>query len=203
MSSKINTDKETYNLYFKTDEIKENVFKGASSSEKYILLANETLQKENRDLSSKIKNLENNIGELQEEIDGYDNSKRYTKGLLKNLVELEKLRNNIAIINKDITKLTNKNIIDYQSKIQKYIYCLYAFMFSMVAVLWEFRIMYNFDILFLILIIVINLSFIQTVINKFSTPLFEDKFTEINSTQSKIDTINRGQDYLCDLVDMI
>ena len=48
MSSKINTDKETYNLYFKTDEIKENVFKGASSSEKYILLANETLQKENR-----------------------------------------------------------------------------------------------------------------------------------------------------------
>ena len=76
-------------------------------------------------------------------------------------------------------------------------------MFSIVAVLWEFRIMYNFDIMFLILIIVINLCFIQTVINKFSTPLFEDKFTEINSTQTKIDTINRGQDYLCDLVDMI
>ena len=57
---------------------------------------NETLQNENKELNITIKNLEKQISEYEEEIDQYDTSKRYTKGLLKNLVELEKMRNRIS-----------------------------------------------------------------------------------------------------------
>lgn len=82
---------EHVNIYLNNNEAKENILKNSNPYERYIICMNETLQNKVIDQINNIKNLEENIKELDNEVDSYDTSKRYTKGLLKNLVEIEKM----------------------------------------------------------------------------------------------------------------
>jgi hypothetical protein len=127
------------NIYFKNDDVKNEVLKGSSNYEKYIILMNETLQAENKDLTLKIKKLEYENDQQEEDIDKFDVSKRYMISLLKNLVELEKFRDTIgknrSEINSDIT-----NILDrYRTKGQKHIYYLESLLVIIMSILFEIK----------------------------------------------------------------
>ncbi len=91
-SEKIN---EHVNIYLNNNEVKEHILKDSTPYEKYIICMNESLQVKVTQQNDNIKQLEDSVKELESEVDSYDTSKRYTKGLLKNLVEIEKMTHDI------------------------------------------------------------------------------------------------------------
>jgi len=110
------TDAREVNIYFKNQNDTEKVFRDlpSSSHERYIILMNETLQTENRVLTKRNSELEKRIDELEEENENYDTSKRYTRGLLKNFVELERLHSKISDNNK-------KTLVDVKKYVKNFI----------------------------------------------------------------------------------
>ena len=104
------TKKETINIFLKNNDNttdKNDILKDSTPYERYIIQMNETLQIDNRNLVKEVNDLEKKNNELEEENESYDTSKRYTRGLLKNLVELEKLHSQITFNTKFIL-LENK-----------------------------------------------------------------------------------------------
>ena len=132
-------DNKPVNIFFKSNKIREETLKGSTPFDRYIILQNETLQEENRQLTSKVNELQNENSSLQEDIDKYDNSSRYFKALLKNLSELERLS---CIVASETEILSNKNFNIYKNfkfKAQRHIYYLEAIMILFMAILYEFK----------------------------------------------------------------
>ena len=75
---------ENVNIFFKNDHDIESLNNTASPYEKYIILMNETLQKENREHIALNKKIKLKLANVQEENNKLDTSCRYMRGLLKN-----------------------------------------------------------------------------------------------------------------------
>jgi hypothetical protein len=195
----IDTNLDHFNIYLKNNNAKEHVLKESSSYEKYIILQNETLQIENRKFLHKMNELKKQINEIEDEIDKFDTSKRYTKGLLKNLVELEKLRNTIA------SNETNlyKNITDSHNKYfknNKYMLRGYGiFSFILFSILFEIE-LFNIIHFFILLSHVIFNFFLFEKINK---NIQEIKCPENIELELKVKKIKDSQDFLSDYIDNI
>ena len=70
-------DNKPVNIFFKTNKSKDETFKGSTPFDRYIILQNETLHEENKQLISKVNELQTENSSLQEDNDKYDNSTRY------------------------------------------------------------------------------------------------------------------------------
>ena len=190
---------ENVNIYMKNDCAKENILKDSSSYERYIILMNENLQNENKELNVTIKNLEKQISEYEEEVDKYDVSKRYTKGLLKNLVELERLRNRISENNEKMYS----NIKDDFNKIyknNKFYLRLYELITLVIfAVLFEINIIELFDFILFMNFIIINFYIFERI----NIKMKDVKCIENDELYIKIKKINDSQDFLNDYIDNI
>jgi hypothetical protein len=192
-------DNKPVNIFFKSNKIREETLKGSTPFDRYIILQNETLQEENRQLTSKVNDLQNKNSSLQEEIDKYDNSSRYFKALLKNLTELEKLS---GIIVCEIEILSNKNFNIYKNfkfKAQRHIYYLEAIMILIMGILYEFKFLNHLQSIVIVFIILFNIAFTQNMLNNLVYDNIENPL--INNTKKKIDDIHKGQDYLSDYID--
>ena len=188
------------NIFFKSTD-KEDILKGSTPYERYIILQNETIQGENRQLSLKINELQNENTTLQEDVDKYDTSTRYIKGLLKNLSELEKLTSTISS-ERDV--ISNKNFTFYKNfkiKAQKHIYYLEAIMFVIMAILYEFKFLSQLQSIIVIFIILFNIAFTQNMLNNLILDNTENQV--IVNTKKKIDDIHKGQDFLYDYIDTL
>ena len=188
------------NIFFKSTD-KEDILKGSTPYERYIILQNETIQGENRPLSLKINELQNENTTLQEDVDKYDTSTRYIKGLLKNLSELEKLTSTISS-ERDV--ISNKNFTFYKNfkiKAQKHIYYLEAIMFVIMAILYEFKFLSQLQSIIVIFIILFNIAFTQNMLNNLILDNTENQV--IVNTKKKIDDIHKGQDFLYDYIDTL
>lgn len=188
------------NIFFKSAD-KEDILKGSTPYERYIILQNETIQGENRQLSLKINELQNENTTLQEDVDKYDTSTRYIKGLLKNLSELEKLTSTISS-ERDV--ISNKNFTLYKNfkiKGQKHIYYLEAIMFVIMAILYEFKFLSQLQSIIVIFIILFNIAFTQNMLNNLILDNTENHV--IVNTKKKIDEIHKGQDFLYDYIDTL
>ena len=143
--------------------------------------------------------MENNIGELQEEIDGYDNSKRYTKGLLKNLVELEKMRNRISENN---DKLYSQ-IRDEHNKIYKNnkFYTRFYELITLIifSVFYEIKIIELTHFVIFMFFVIINFYMFEKINKKID----DTKCVENDELFIKIKKINDSQDFLNDYIDNI
>ena len=80
------------NIFLNSEKKKEQVFNNATSYEKYIIIQNETFQIKNKELEQNISRLETINENLEEDNNRMETGKRYTKNLLKNFAELDKLR---------------------------------------------------------------------------------------------------------------
>ena len=190
---------ENVNIYMKNDLTKENILKDSSSYERYIILMNETLQNENKELNITIKNLEKQISEYEEEIDQYDTSKRYTKGLLKNLVELEKMRNRISENN---DKLYSQ-IRDEHNKIYKNnkFYMRFYELITLIifSVFYEIKIIELTHFVIFMFFVIINFYMFEKINKKID----DTKCVENDELFIKIKKINDSQDFLNDYIDNI
>jgi len=189
------------NIYFTNDKTRDNTLKDSTPYERYIILMNENLQSENRKLCSDNNELEKRISELEEENESYDNSKRYTRGLLKNLVELEKLHSEISAKRK-LMFLDSKNYITKYFK--KYIYrfrILETFLICLSAIIYHNNI-FTYKHFFLFSIFFITpMVFTEIIFNKFDLPVYTNDIEMIKETEEKIKKISDSQDFLSDYID--
>lgn len=190
-------DSKQISIYFKNDKIENDVLHNASSYEKYIILMNETLQDENRKLQAQIKDQESKISEYEEENENYDNSKRYTKGLLKNFIEIDKLRKKIH----DIYDNRNFNNESKLKKLYNYNRLFEYFIVLLVAFLWKVEFFENLQLYFYALTVFMYVYVIEVFFYKMKIPTeYNDKIFEI---EKEIKKISDSQDFLNEYIDCI
>lgn len=189
-------EKETVNIFFKTDDVKNEVLKGTSAHEKYIIIQNQTLQQEHRDLSVQIKELELKVKELEDENETYDESKRYIRSLLKNLVELERFREKISDINQKIAENIKDTFQEYmktQLRLFRFLQIVFTVIFSIVFNIEIFDI-FQFSIFFIC--VIISLVFTELLFYNFVIPKYENEMKDIEDLEVKIKQIHQTEDFL-------
>ena len=189
-------EKETVNIFFKTDDVKNDILKGTSAHEKYIIIQNQTLQQEHRDLSLQIKELELKIKELEDENDTYDESKRYIRGLLKNLVELERFRERISDINQKIAENIKDTFQEYmktQLRLFRFLQIVFTVIFSIV---FNFEIFDIFQFSIFLICVIISLVFTELLFYNFVIPKYETERKDIEELEVKIKQIHQTEDFL-------
>jgi hypothetical protein len=189
------------NIFFTNDNAKDNTLKDSTPYERYIILINETLQAENRKLSSEIHDLEKNVSQLEEENETYDNSKRYTRGLLKNLVELEKLHSQISMKRK-LMFLDSKDYI--QKYFKKYIYffrVLESIMICLSAVIYHNNVFDSIQFSLFSMFFISPIILTEIIFSKFDLPKYTNDINEIKEIEDKIKKISDSQDFLSDYID--
>lgn len=189
-------EKETVNIFFKTDDVKNEVLKGTSAHEKYIIIQNQTLQQEHRDLCVQIKELELKVKELEDENETYDESKRYIRSLLKNLVELERFREKISDINQKIAENIKDTFQEYmktQLRLFRFLQIVFTVIFSIVFNIEIFDI-FQFSIFFIC--VIISLVFTELLFYNFVIPKYENEMKDIEDLEVKIKQIHQTEDFL-------
>lgn len=182
--------KETVNnIYLNSETVKNKVFKDSTAQTRYIILMNDTLQSENRNLNNRIAELEMKQNEMDEEADKNDTSKRYIKGLLKNLVELEKMRDEISKISKNITH----NIKNSYNKLLNIVTII-----IMIIILSPI-IYFNYYQLFSIITLIFY--FVKNKLKITICPEFYDENKKINEIEIEIKKIKDTQDFLSEYID--
>ena len=196
--------KETINIFLNNESDKEKIFRDPDLSEKrYIILQNDILHSENRQLSQEIHSLQKRVDELEEENDKYDTSKRYTRGLLKNLVELEKLRKGVAETNKYILLDTVKKFKDKYETEKFYFRILEAIISFCFLVILYLKI---FDTTYFFLFSIGSLGpiiFVEQMFSNFNIPSYTDENKLIKELENEIKKISDSQDFLNEYIDCI
>lgn len=193
---------EHVNIYLNNNEVKENILKDSTPYEKYIICMNETLQVKVTDQNENIKKLEDSIKELENEVDSYDTSKRYTKGLLKNLVEIEKmthdiLRNKEKCI-KDVLELKQK-CYDTNKFYLRIFEALFVVLISLSINMYAFDLEIAFMLFYSLLIFpVLEIFNNQIIILDFENT---DVKTQNEELTIKIKKIRDSQDFLSEYID--
>jgi cell division protein FtsB len=189
------------NIYFNNDKTRDNTLKDSTPYERYIILMNETLQSENRKLSSDIHDLEKKVGELEEENESYDNSKRYTRGLLKNLVEMEKMHSQISTKHKLMFLDTKDYINKYFKKFVYYFRVMECILICLSAVVYNNSVFSDLEFLLFSIFFISPIIFTEMFFNKFNLPVYKNDNEIIKETEEKIKKISDSQDFLSDYID--
>lgn len=192
--------KETVNIYLKSESDRA-ILKGTSPERKYIILQNDQLQAENREMRERINELEVKVNEQEEEEDKRDVSARYTKGLLKNLVELEKMRAEIAVIEKDILQNSKTFISLFKVNAYKHLRILQAILFVMFGILYETEYLRGFQFYMIFIMVAFVIAFTENMIKTLILPVYPDKKLRIDELNTDIKKITDTQDFLSDYID--
>jgi hypothetical protein len=164
---------------------------------------NELLQSENRDLAYKNADLQQQISQLESDNETYDNSKRYTRGLLKNLVELEKLRNDVSKISKTRFNGIEKYITTYYDTQKQYFTYLKSIMIGIIAVIFHFKFFTTYQFILCFVLVSTPIIFLELHFRKFKIPSYKADGEIIKAKEASIKEISDSQDYLSELIDNI
>jgi hypothetical protein len=175
-----------------------------SPEQKYIILQNETLFKENKDFLKLVTELKLKISDYEDQIDTSDNSKRYIKGLLKNLVELEKMRKEISDINK-VTLAKNIVFIEKcKTDMNKCFTYQLTFVILMMFLSFQFGLISLFEFLFIVFSSVVSeINFFYRSSKVFKIPENIEANERIQLIEASIKEIERGQDFLSEHIDSL
>ena len=171
----IESKSDSINIYLGNQETKSSILSDLSPERKYIILQNDTLHSENRNLNNKINEL--------------------IKGMLKNFVEIDKLYRIV-----DIKQTENQIKMQEKMKYLKLSFMCESFKYRVLSILFfifcfyigNSYLFFVFD-KFLFLYIYIN------YVKKFNIDVQYEII--IKESRSKIDEIHKAQDYISDLID--
>lgn len=190
-----------------------------NSSERYIILTNEELRKENDKLREEIETLKKQNTDLENDNDKLENSVRYLRGLMQNFNS--KIKNQTKIIKlekeyytslKEYSKINNNLIKNINQMIKYFPLHLIIFM----ILFWIINLI-SFSSMFLIIIITsfsILTSFTFNDVNCFlilnidnRTELFNKTQREmkefINNIEKDISSIDKSNDFIEDYINAI
>jgi hypothetical protein len=184
---------EAVHIYLKQQKDIKSI-ENISSHERYIILMNETLQSDNRELRSTIKDLEVKTDELENETDRNEVSTRYMKGMLKNFVELSKLQQKYRTVT-DTILTDNKNYLKrFKSETKKQLRVFELISLPAVFLIWQF--MFTLSIIGFITIIEYTLLNLHYPSNDKNAAILKELTREIK-------TIQDAQDFIGDHIDNI
>jgi hypothetical protein len=169
-----------------------------SAERKYIILQNDTLQAENREYSKKIKELENDIEELEIDSGKMEKSMTYIKGMLKNFVEVDRLYKKIEV---EQTELQSKININNESK--KYTYFTELIKYNLISIL-IFMICFYVDTYLTFVAFTFDKLFFVYIFYEYNKSLCRNTIlthSVIEETRNKINEIHKAQDYISELID--
>ena len=150
------------NIFLNSEEKKEKVFENSTSFERYIILQNETLQIKNKDLEEEVSRLSSSNDELEEDNGRMETGKRYTKNLLKNFVELDKLRVKVDEESSSYYKsIKNKNIV-FKNRLYKHIR-IFQFFMSIISCLILFDDEYSIQMFVNLVNLLCVVSFLESM----------------------------------------
>jgi hypothetical protein len=203
-----NSDNKNIQFFIGNDNERNHIFEGASSSEKYVILSNEKLTVENKYLTEQLSKLNNEKDELEDENEKHDVSKRYIKGLLKNLVELERLHNDVKDKHKKAYVECRTNIYKLTPFKTHTEFQLYSnFIMSTFITLYSVLFYYDFyyDLLSFLccvyLLFMFNLK-IKTIV-KNTSQINIDLCKDIKLDNINIEKIRNAQDFLDEYIENI
>ena len=199
--------KKNVQIFLNTQEERNKVLKSTSSHERYIIHQNNTLHNENRSLMKEMEEITKEKNDLEDEVDKYDTSKRYTRGLLKNLSELEKLYNKVKEGYKSVkisrTRAENK----FLRHIIRQVWMFQSVLVASAFAIWQFSIV---DLLSMCLVFTIVVAsstsyklFIRDIRKVLDNPAGKAIMEEIKKDEAEINKIKKSQDYLDDYIDSL
>ena len=192
------TEDKTLKIYLNSEN-REKIMEGASSSEKYIIEMNSTLQQKDREQTLEIKDLQTQVEELEDERDSLEKKNEYLKGLLKNFHDMNKSYKALQQNSKEMLTSSKKTIDNYIRESRKTfrlieIFCslLFSFMF------WKLStgtfISYSF-------IVSSFLVYFEYFINGVKFPLLKNKVEFEKQTLKDIKKTTAAQDYIHEFID--
>jgi hypothetical protein len=202
MSSKNdNTTKDSINIYLHSQETKDGVLAGSSSHERYIILMNDTLQLENKKITSIVTELESKVEQLEDELGSSEVRNNNIKGLLKNFHEMNKWYSDLDMLKSSIISKIHTDINQYKYKAKKHIRIFECGLLCVLALVYENCSTYDFvSMLFLLSIVV---SFQESLLLNLQLPecIYEKQL--INQLKEDISKTTKAQDYIHEFIDQL
>ena len=174
------------------------------TSSTYIILQNDYLHTKVKELEEEVREMTEKISELEEDNESLETSKTSLKGYVQNQGEFNRLSKNLV----EIYDISFGNITKQKEELEWNLKCM-----SIVFVVIQFGMIlfniYNFDILAIIELLVIDCWFFQLV-KKIYDPYCEIvKLRNIKNLQTvvkikeEMKNASRGNDYLNELIDIM
>lgn len=183
------------------DPVLSDIKKQANVYELYIINANETTNNKNIELYAKLANQNAKLKQAQSDIDMYDTSKRYTKCLLKNLVELSKHHKAVSYNNKTILSKMKKDLKKFVECIKIQIRVFVALTVMVTSMLYYTNIVNVYSVVVTSTVLVI-VGFYGEQFNIVQESV-DDEINKIRLADINIKKIDDSQDFLNDYIENI
>lgn len=183
------------------DPVLSDIKKQANVYELYIINANETTTNKNMELHAKLANQIARLKQAQSDIDAYDVSKRYTKCLLKNLVELSKHHKNVSYNNKIILTKIKKDVKKFVEYIKFQVRLFVALTVMITSMLYYTNIVNVYSVVVTSTVLVI-VGFYGEQFNIVQESV-DDEINKIRLADINIKKIDDSQDFLNDYIENI
>jgi len=183
------------------DPVLSDIKKQCNAYELYIINANETTNVKNIELHTKLANQNAKLKQLQSDIDTYDTSKRYTKCLLKNLVELSKYHKSVSYNNKIILSKMKKDLKKFVEYIKFQVRLFVALTVLVTSMLYYTNIVNVYSVVVTSTVLVI-VGFYGEQFNIVQESV-DDEINKIRLADINIKKIDDSQDFLNDYIENI
>ena len=189
---------EHVNIFLTTTAQKDKVLAGATPQENYIILMNDTLQAEQRTLTKQIQELEVTIDELETDNDRMEKGRTYMKGLLKNFNELGKYRKEVIQNQDKLLETIPKDLKLFKHRATKHLRILQSILIGFMGVWYETHFLLDFVSIFAVLVLIV--AFQESTLWNVPMPKIQNNITNI---KKEIIELEKGQDYIHELVDQL
>jgi hypothetical protein len=198
-----NKNPENIHIYLKSDKDQE-MLKNVSSYEKYIILTNETLHSENRDLRIENSKLSEQVEKLEDDCDKVEKSVTYMRGFLKNLVIMEQISCTKSEEYKKIHCEFINAIKKFNTVTFKHFRYLQCLMVLIVAIFYETQFYSLMQSILLIVIFIVFSAFHESTIKEMSIPnSIENHIKKIQEKDVELTELKKGQDFLNEYIDIM
>jgi len=186
------------NIFLGNDSVKNDILSGASPQEKYIILINDTLQAENKQYFERIKELENQVEDLEGDIERMEKGKACLKGMLNNFNEMNKLSKQIVKIEKEMRCDTVDYINQNKKTFHELLRIAEVVFFSIILITYYFNINTTYFITPLAILCFFNL---EANITTIQPPPFPDKEARLKELAKEMIEASKAQDYIHELIE--
>jgi archaellum component FlaC len=195
--------KQAVHIYLDNEKDRTHVFKNSSSHERYVILTNEKLQIENRELRDDLSKVNQRSDEFENDLGKTETSMTYLKGSFKNYVILESMAREETKQNRLITSEYVSCHKTFNKRARRYLYILEIIMTLFVAFLYqvEFYTFYQSSLLGLFMIFITATN--EYIYNDNILPNTLSYNTVIKKIQKETEELKKGVDFLAEYIDCI
>ena len=187
-------------VFMNDNTTKEKVFIENSDEKRYIILMNDTLHAEVRKLTKEKTELQQEIEELQEDDARHSNTNNNIKGLLKNLNEMNQIKDQVVKLQKEIIQKNEKEMHSFRMKGLKHVRIFESIFIVFLGLCFQ-----SYDILttmVFICVAIYSISFIESYRLNIPKNLKITEYVNIRNLEDEIKEIDQAQTYIHELIEL-